>query len=131
MLIPLENAISPAYLNTAGYSLGIDPCLLQQTRNFRRMVYAGAEYNSFLSTRIFHVCVYYKLIALRNEQLAFKVLRVVLYAVYAHIGKVDVRLDPHAADRRKYSLLYCGPEVHFVRDILTCFSKIVSSSVIM
>ena len=51
-------------------------------------------------------------------QFAFKVLCVVLYAVYAYVGKVDVRLDPHAADRCKYPLLYCGPEVHFVCDIL-------------
>ena len=118
MLIPLENAVSLAYLNAAGYSLGIDPCLLQQTRNFRRVVYAGAECNGFLSTRVFQVCVYDKLVALRNEQLAFKVLCVVLYAVYAHVGKVDVRFDPHTANRRKYPLLYCGPEVHLVRDIL-------------
>ena len=118
MFIPLENAVSLAYLNAAGYSLGIDPRLFQQTRDFRRMVYAGAKYNDLLSTRVFQVCVYDKLVALRNEQLAFKVLCVVLYAVYAHVGKVDVRLDPHAADRRKYSLLDCGPEVHFVRDIL-------------
>ena len=118
MFIPLENAVSLAYLNAAGYSLGIDSCLFQQARDFRRVVYAGAEYNGLLSTRVFQVCVYDKLVALRNEQLAFKVLCVVLYAVYAHVGKVDVRLDPHAADRRKYTLLYCGSEVHFVRDIL-------------
>lgn len=118
MFIPLENAVSLAYLNAAGYSLGIDPCLFQQARDFRRVVYAGAEYNGLLSTRVFLVCVYDKLVALRNEQLAFKVLCVVLYAVYAHVGKVDVRLDPHTADRRKYPLLYCGSEVHFVRDIL-------------
>ena len=118
MLIPLENAVSLAYLNAAGYSLGIAPRLFQQTRDFRRVVYAGAKYNGLLSTRVFQVCVYDKLVALRNEQLAFKVLRVVLYAVYTHVGKVDVRLDPHAANRRKYTLLDCGSEIHFVRDIL-------------
>ena len=85
MLIPLENAVSLAYLNAAGYSLGIDPCLLQQTRNFRR-------------------------VRVKTD--------IDLYAVYAYVGKVDVRLDPHAADRCKYPLLDCGSEIHFVRDIL-------------
>lgn len=111
-LIPDFHPIAP------GNSLCFHTIVAQQLRNLRRMIYTCAKNHSLLAIHVLQIGINNQLIALRNEQLTFQILRVVFDTIDPHIGQVDVSLNPDAANRHQYTALHCSLQVHFVGNIL-------------
>ena len=81
-----QDLIPDFYPVTPGNSLCLHPILAQQLRNLRRMIYTCAKNHSLLAIHVLQIGINNQLIALRNEQLTFQILRVVFDTIDPHIG---------------------------------------------
>ena len=81
-----QDLIPDFYPVTPGNSLCFHPIVAQQLRNLRRMIYTCAKNHSLLAIHVLQIGINNQLIALRNEQLTFQILRVVFDTIDSHIG---------------------------------------------
>jgi len=81
-----QDLIPDFYPVTPGNSLCFHPIVAQQLRNLRRMIYTCAKNHSLLAIHVLQIGINNQLIALRNEQLTFQILRVLFNTIDSHIG---------------------------------------------
>ena len=97
---------------------------MQFARNQFGVLPACTENNRSFIANVFHPSVYDELVALRHKNFAFQVLDVVLDAVEAHFGQVDIGANTDAPNGDKFSNLHRGLDVQAMRGVLENFQNI-------
>ena len=99
--------------------------IIQQRRNLLGVLDGRAEDDRPLVAHELQPGIHNQLVALRHEDLALQVPDVVLHAVEAHLGQVDVGVDTNAAHRHQLADFHGGLDVQAVRCIFEYFQYIL------
>ena len=82
------------------------------------MLYGGAEHHGTLVPDILQPGIHNQPVAFRNIDFAFQIPNVVLNAVKAHFGQINVGVDADAAHRHQFPDFYSGLDIQLVCCVL-------------